>query len=313
MDAIYNLSLPLDTRTPVNRTWKLGSVVGNGTFGTVFQASDVSKEANASCKPKNNYVVKVDKRKIRNSLDKEFEIYNILNAKTRKFFPRMHFFGYHRSQKVLVLDRFGPSLERIRKERGKPFSLKTTLMTGIRMVECLRNLHDVGVVHRDLNLGNWLIGGLQRRSKDLVLIDFGHAKRFRDERSGKHISFVRREFFPSSTLFGPIRCRRRIQLSRRDDLESVAYILVYMLTGALPWSVLVERDDDNSRDLASYLKEVVGLDGFKNAPLSFTTFFKKVRSVAFSDRPPYVSLVKVLQDGLKEHKIKDDGIFDWSL
>ncbi|KAG9308187.1 kinase-like domain-containing protein [Chiua virens] len=77
-----------------------------------------------------------------------------------------------------------------------------------------------------------LTSPLRQESKAIVnVIDFGLARRFRDSRTGEHLPTKRKE----STV---LNAHRGVECARRDDLESLAYMLIYFLRGTLPWRKL---------------------------------------------------------------------------
>jgi serine/threonine protein kinase len=100
-------------------------------------------------------------------------------------------------------------------------------------------LHKIGYVHNDLKMENILIG--HRNTEILYLIDFGLAQSYLDD-NGVHLEkqYVRK--FSGNFLFASLNSCRGNNKSRRDDMESVMYIMIYLLNdNYLPWCDIESR------------------------------------------------------------------------
>ncbi|XP_041787508.1 casein kinase I-like, partial [Anopheles merus] len=131
----------------------------------------------------------------------------------------------------------GPS-ELVRRTLG----LKTVSQLALQLLDRLETFHELGYVHRDLKPDNVLLGRGTTR-KTLHLIDFGLAEPYRHPARGKHIA--QDAFFPfAGTIeFAPVFAHLEYTPSRRDDILSLAYMLVFLLRGGLPWYGTEERFD----------------------------------------------------------------------
>ena len=67
------------------------------------------------------------------------------------------------------------------------------------------------------------------------IIDFGLSKQYRDPETNIHISF--RDGLPliGTARYASVNALIGVELSRRDDIESLSYILIYLMRGSLPW------------------------------------------------------------------------------
>ncbi|KAI0310387.1 kinase-like domain-containing protein, partial [Amylostereum chailletii] len=98
----------------------------------------------------------------------------------------------------------------------------------------LESLHSRGYIHRDIKPSNFLFG-LEEESMRVFLIDFGLAHRYIDPDSGRHIPFNHTKELIGTPRWASINAHSGIEQSRRDDLESLAYVLIYFARGSLPW------------------------------------------------------------------------------
>jgi serine/threonine protein kinase len=113
-------------------------------------------------------------------------------------------------------------------------------------------MHNIGYIHLDLKPDNILIGSgdLQNpRSKMVYLIDFGISRKYR-EPDGTHVPFRVDVPFTGNLVFSSVNSFLSYELSRRDDLESLMYLLTYLAIGNLPWICLMSA---KSQSVSSHL------------------------------------------------------------
>ena len=148
--------------------------------------------------------------------------------------PRIISYGRHGLYNVLIEELLGMSLSDIfEKLITKKFNLKDVCMIGLQCLERLEYIHSKYVVHRDIKPQNLVIG--KNDPNILYLIDFGLSRKYRSSRTGKHIKFNNLKLTFGSLRYLSINGNRRYEQSRRDDLESLGYMLIYIATGKLPW------------------------------------------------------------------------------
>lgn len=151
--------------------------------------------------------------------------------------PRLRWYGQDQDHNVLVIERLGLSLEDLFDVCGRRFSLKTTLQLADQMITRLEYFHSRSYIHRDIKPDNYIMG-LGSHSNRVYLIDYGLSKRYRDGHTHRHIKYIQGKSLTGTARYASLNASMGGEQSRRDDLESVGFVMVYFIHGALPWQGL---------------------------------------------------------------------------
>ena len=141
--------------------------------------------------------------------------------------PNQHFH-------VMVMDLLGPSIEDLFQTCKRNFDLKTVLMIGQQMIRRIEKVHDERIIHRDIKPDNFLIGGTESTRDNVYIIDFGLAKCYKNS-EGEHIPYKDGKNLTGTARYASIATHKGIEQSRRDDLETIGHVLLYLVKGSLPW------------------------------------------------------------------------------
>lgn len=203
--------------------------IGKGSFGTVFQVKGADGKIYAlKQEPEDPTKCKVPQ------LEHEMLLYKDC-LKGLACVPQVFMYATILGSRSMLFERLGKSLESIKTNiKGD-----NVLWIGTRLVYCIEQIHNRGVIHRDLKPENMLIGPEDNpekigRSTNLFIVDFGLAKRFIDQQ-GHHITWATDKKLSGTARYASINTHHGYQQSRRDDLESLGYVLIYLYLGKLPW------------------------------------------------------------------------------
>lgn len=227
-------------------------------------------------------------------------------------FPKGYWYGQEGDYNILILELLGRSLEELFQKCKRKFSLKTVLLLAEQMVAGIEQLHLKGYIHRDIKPENFAMGNGKRRSC-VFLMDFGLSKQFRDPFSRLHIPYCERRTFTGTARYASISTHLGAEQSRRDDLEALGYIFVYMLKGELPWQRVqgMEKGDRYERILRIKLKTSVK-ELCEDLPLEFESYLSYCRRMKFNERPDYVYIKRIFQELFIKQGYTYDNIYDWS-
>jgi len=145
----------------------------------------------------------------------------------------------------------------------------------------LQYIHSHNFIHHDLKPSN-IVLGIGNWTNLVYLIDFGLLKEFRDPNTCKHIPYNDGLGFMGTPTFTSINSHLGLELGRRDDLESLAYLLFYLLWGFLPWQGLRKGKAIQEQKCTITTQRL-----FLDLPVEFHTFFKHCHSLSFDDKPNY--------------------------
>ncbi|KAH7288209.1 hypothetical protein KP509_31G017200 [Ceratopteris richardii] len=288
----------------IGTKYRLGRKIGSGSFGEIYIGTNV----------KYNEEVAIKLESVRSKhpqLLYEAKLYRVLQGGTG--IPYLRWYGVEGDYNVLVLELLGPSLEDLFNFCSRKFSLKTVLMLADQMINRVEYLHSKNILHRDIKPDNFLMG-LGRRANQVYVIDFGLAKKYRDNVSHLHIPYRENKNLTGTARYASINTHLGIEQSRRDDLESLGYVLMYFLRGSLPWQGLKAGTKKQKYERISDKKMSTSIESLcKSYPSEFSSYFHYCRALRFDDRPDYAYLKRIFRDLFIREGFHFDYVFDWTI
>ena len=282
------------------KKYKIIKKIGKGSFGSVYLGKNIQQ---------NRYVAIKLESKEQNDTILEREAYLLYSLKGFGI-PEAISFGQNLKYNILVQELLGKSIDRIFYEKKRKFSIKDCCMIGLQILDRLEYIHSKYIIHRDIKADNFLIG--IKNKAIIYLIDFGLAKQYKSSKTGKHVKYSINKKWSGTSRFASANTLRGVEPSRRDDLESFCYLLLYLMRGSLPWDNINEESEINEILIIYKMKQYMTPEKmFNELPPQMIKFYKYCKSLDFEQKPNYKYLRSLLISILKHIGEKNDLHFSW--
>ena len=268
----------------MNGKYETGGRVGSGSFADVYEGRTLSSNVRICMKIEDHHMDKVEQ---------EYQVLKRLAG--GGFTPDAYEYFQTRKANILVFQLLGHSLDALLKNSQRlSFSINTTCWVAARIMECIQHVHSRGYLHRDIKPHNFVIGR-ERQGAKLFAIDFGLSKPYVHE--GVHIPFSVDQSFIGTARYVSVNTHRGKEQGRRDDLESIAYILIYFLKGKLPWQGVGAKLEkkDRMQMITDYKHSSSVLTLCAGLPQPFAKLLSYAKGLAFTARPDYDTLRDMFQ------------------
>jgi casein kinase I family protein HRR25 len=156
--------------------------------------------------------------------------------------------------------------------------------------------------------------GINSKCQNVYLIDFGLSKYYLNKRTHQHIKYNDNKHFLGTIRYASLRTHIGIEQSRRDDLESLAYTLIYLARRdkCLPWQGIKCKTKKEKQEKIYEIKLHTHIESLcLNLPKEFQEFLIYTRKLAFAEEPNYFYLFSLIKKIYQTMNIKNDFIYDW--
>ncbi|KAI8580491.1 hypothetical protein K450DRAFT_237293 [Umbelopsis ramanniana AG] len=288
----------------VGNKYKLGRKIGAGSFGEIYLGTNTTNGEDVAIKLESV-------RAAHPQLEYEARVYKTLAGGVG--IPFIRWFGRESDHNVMVMDLLGPSMEDLFNFCKRRFSLKTVLLLADQLLSRVEYCHSKGFIHRDIKPDNFLMG-VGKRGNQVNMIDFGLAKRYRDPKTNAHIPYKENKNLTGTPRYASVNTHLGIEQSRRDDLESLGYILIYFCRGSLPWQGIRAKTKKEKYDKIMEKKMTTPSEQLcRGLHPEFALYLNCIRSLRFDDKPDYSYLRKLFRDLFVREGFQYDYVFDWTI
>ncbi|KAL5572678.1 hypothetical protein UlMin_022275 [Ulmus minor] len=306
---------PLPERVQIANSpvYKLDRKLGKGGFGQVYVGRRVTGGIGGTGRNAFEVALKFEHRNSKgcsHGPPYEWQVYSNLNGCYG--LPSVHYKGQQGDYYILVMDILGPSLWDLWNTNNQMLSEEIVACIAVEAISILEQLHFKGFVHGDVKPENFLLGppGTPNEKK-LYLVDLGLASRWKEASSGHHVDYDQKpDIFRGTVRYASVHAHLGRTGSRRDDLESLAYTLVFLLKGKLPWQGYM---GENKGFLVCKKKMATSPELLCNlCPPPFQKFLEMVTNMRFDEEPNYSKLASLFDGSINSNAslrpIRTDGV-----
>ncbi|EDW66236.1 casein kinase I-like [Drosophila novamexicana] len=288
----------------VGEKYRIIRKIGSGSFGDIYLGMSMQCGEEVA--------IKMEATNARHpQLLYEYKLYRVLSGGVG--IPRIRYYGNEKNFNILVMDLLGPSLEDLFNFCTRHFTIKTVLMLVDQMIGRLEYVHMKCFIHRDIKPDNFLMG-IGRHCNKLFLIDFGLAKKYRDPHRRMHIPYREEKNLTGTARYASINAHVGIEQSRRDDMESLGYVMMYFNRGVLPWQGMKATNKKQKYEKISEKKMSTPIEVLcKGYPAEFSMYLNYCRSLRFEEAPDYMYLRQLFRILFRTLNHQYDYIYDWTM
>ncbi|KAI5000346.1 hypothetical protein ZWY2020_004935 [Hordeum vulgare] len=282
--------IPETVQVANSPTYKVERKLGKGGFGQVYVGRRISAKAPGAVEVALKFEHK-DSKGCSHGPPYEWKVYDILGG--IHGVPRVHYKGRQGDYFIMVMDMLGLSLWDACCNNSHTMSVEMVACIAIEAISILEKVHSKGYVHGDVKPENFLLGppGTPEEKK-LFLVDLGLATKWKERSTGHHVEYDQRpDIFRGTVRYASVHAHLGRIGSRRDDLESLAYTLVFLLRGRLPWQ---GYQGENKGFLVCKKKMCTSPESLCSfCPQPFEEFVEYVVNLKFDEEPNYAKCISL--------------------
>ena len=279
--------------------YRIIKLLSNDSNNLVYQGINIIDKSKVAIKLENKYE---GKDNLTN------ESYILLNLKG-KGIPEIISFGHSGKYNVLIEELLGKSLQELYEQNDNEIPLKDICMIAIQILERLQYIHSKYIIHRNINPSNFLIG--TKNPSLIYMIDFAYAKKYRSHRTGNHIKFSLNQKINGQISYISANAMRGGEQSRKDDLESFGYMIIYLLKGFLPWKEF-ENNKNKFKKIYELKNKISSARLCRYLPEEIKILIEYTKKLSFEQEPNYEYLRGLFKEILMKMEKINDNIFFWN-
>lgn len=280
--------------TVLEERYKLVKKLNQGQWTEIFKAQDI--------KSKGKVAIKIEKSpndsNIINELQFLSKFYYIQG------FPKLLSQGNYRGRQYFIMNYLGKSLKTKFAQTKNKFSIGCVLRIAEELLLRIESLHNSDILHRNIKPENILTGyGLNWQT--LSLINYSSALLISDNND---TNYPNKKLGPiTNLLYSSANSMSSIKYSKKDDLESIAYVLVHFCNGKLPWI----KDGITDRQIKRIKEQIPLYELCEGCPTEFVHIISYIKSLKCDDLPDYEMIRYSIKEISKKKKIIRN--YDWAI
>ena len=299
------------------------TTIGKGAFGEISLSYDLRENIEVAIKrekktnkiPQIKTESKVYQKLLNIQLGQDISGSKKISQETILGVPKFYGVGESPDFYYLIMEFLGPNLNNLLNYCGvRKFTISTVCLIGLQMLNRIEYIHKHHYLHRDIKPENFCIG-TEEKTNVIYLMDFGLSKRYKNSKNFQHIPYREGRALIGTARYVSINTHLGIEPSRRDDIESIGYVLIYFLKGNLPWQGLKDGDQKYIRIMEKKLQIPTEVLCY-GLPDEFVHYLNYTKNLKFEERPDYDYLrnlfVKLLGTCINLYNLTRDFLkFDW--
>ena len=282
----------------IGKIFLAGNRIGQGTFGEVYSGINLLTKEKVAIKAE---PVSANT----NLVPHEAMMYKLLQGDPG--IPKLYYSGTEYGFNILIIDLLGPSLQDFLDLHRPCLSMPTVLRLAISLLNTFEHIHSHHIIHRDVKPDNILLKCDPEHS-EAFLIDYGVSKRItRGEKYVEHKSHL-----VGTARYQSINSHKGGTQTRRDDLESLGYSLVYLAKGRLTWQGMTGKTKAQKNTAILNMKIKTPLEEVcEGLPTEFQTYIQYCRSLHFEEKPDYEYLRGLFRSVMRRMELGPCVRYDW--
>jgi len=267
----------MDPNTIVAQKFEINDTLGSGSFGQVFLGTKIGTQKKVA--------IKIEKKSAKNQqLLSEAKVIKDLKGAG---IPKVYWHGIQGEYNCMVMQLLGDTLEKLLTKYDRKVPLKDLSLIAKQLIDRIEHIHEHNYIHRDIKPENFVMG-LGKEHQKVYAIDFGLAKKYRDPVTKMHIRFSENHSLVGTARYSSINTHMGIQQSRRDDVESIIYLILYLMEGRLPWQgVRGKHDHERFYKMMNMKMKFTSQARFDGIPQEFINIIHYVQKIRFEEPPDY--------------------------
>ena len=281
------------------KKYKVLKLISKSKFSSIYEGINI--------KTKEKVAIKLEEQNKYNLLEKE--AYTLFSIKGYGIIELISF-GKNTKYNIMIQPFLGDSIINFFLKQNKNLSLSDICLISLQCIDRIEWIHKNNIIHRDIKPENFLFGNKEPRT--IYLIDFGLSQKYRSKRTLKHIKYCYTRKIVGTARYASINSLKGFELSRRDDLESFFYMVIFLLLKKLPWQDIHAQSRVEKYHKILELKCIFDIDDYRILlPNEIIKMFKYVKNLKFEEEPNYSMIKNAFKLILYNTGHTDKETFSW--